>query len=755
MNPLYSKPIYPKRRVIRNPEEEGYEVVFEHAEETLREVQPAPKKPRRGRPPKITMSVESPIAESSGPTYDHPALPISSSLVLSQSRPLGYTCEFELEIKALPMKVRGSTAAIYGMPLENWKDVCEKNRHRYPVDPMYRYTVGPTEFVVAFFKESVFKRTYNKSVSIENDVRTQIGLRTEDNVDNQPSLRQMANNAPSNKNGTKKVIESSRREVEWSSPKKTKKIIELIKKYEHDLVYDQVQTNVDRASHCVIRDSCKSGELIRILKSLWISSANSGVREMFSISSRHHMLRRDQDLRNLNFADCFCTIIPKTQHKGIQQALALVFSLDKGKTLKEGEVKFACAMRHENVSGDFLNEDRWHNWKVLRGRISPEKSLSGGSQWKTAKKALADEEIFTTRVTHCSRHAGSMEAEGLGIPFDLIKRVGRWKDRLGRLKTHYLARNTVSPSLELQRTIFPRIESYFGVGSVEWEAACDNKMKEIDEKEDEDDNVINMEIRSQADPVEFNSIETAKRGFLRLLIRCRRIILQDAAIYLYMNKENKHVSNDKRLFSNYQFKMFEQDVIAAINSPSIDRLEEHEGLAPNILDTDKEVARRVAEAARQISHLQHQQDNRFEKFEISFNNYVNQNNQQNVPLMNMNQQLTKDLRIRMMQRQCLNSQMQLMMATNNAFTNSNANNNLTQPQNFPALQMQSFPTIPMQSFPTIPMQSLPAIPNSQHPVTIQPAIASTNANQKTATSPKQKERAKKARWVSYEPTNSE
>lgn len=46
MNPLYSKPIYPKRRVVRNPEEEGYEVVFEHAEETLSEVQ-VPKKKKK------------------------------------------------------------------------------------------------------------------------------------------------------------------------------------------------------------------------------------------------------------------------------------------------------------------------------------------------------------------------------------------------------------------------------------------------------------------------------------------------------------------------------------------------------------------------------------------------------------------------------------------------------------------------------------------------------------------------------------
>lgn len=224
---------------------------------------------------------------------------------------------------------------------------------------------------------------------MESDVRTQIGLQTEEN-DNQQTLLQsnskvyikksaqltfffqlVAENAPS-KNGKKilevpigieavnqykKVLiylhgfqsEHRNRQLEWPSPNKTKEVVELIKKYEHDLVYDQVQTNEDRAAHCVIRDSYKPGEFIRILKSLWISESATALREMFSISSRHHMLLRDQDLRNLNFADCFCTIIPKKQHRGIQQAVALVFSLDKGKTLKEGEVKFACAMRHENL----------------------------------------------------------------------------------------------------------------------------------------------------------------------------------------------------------------------------------------------------------------------------------------------------------------------------------------------------------------------------------------------------------------------
>ncbi|OAD71040.1 hypothetical protein PHYBLDRAFT_171102 [Phycomyces blakesleeanus NRRL 1555(-)] len=278
------------------------------------------------------MPVENSTAESSSSANLSTSVGSNAFVALQSSSSINVS-EFELALKALPMKVRASTATIYRMPLEHWKPI----------------------FIVA-----------------ENDA--------------------------SNKNGSKKIIEvplgieavsqykkfliflhefrSERREGGWPSPKKTKEVIELIKKYKYNLVYDQVQTNVDRAAHCVIQDSYKSDKLIRILKILWTSDSKSGLHEMFSISSCHHMLLKDQDLRNLNFADCFCTIIPKKQHKGMQQALALVFSLDKGKTLKEGEVKFACAMRHENVfrcpfgafpffmfsllqtSGDFLNEDR-------------------------------------------------------------------------------------------------------------------------------------------------------------------------------------------------------------------------------------------------------------------------------------------------------------------------------------------------------------------------------------------------------------
>ena len=254
------------------------------------------------------------------------------------------------------------------------------------------------ELIIVFFKEFVFKRTYTNYVPIGSDVRTQIYLRT----DNEPSLsttlpqyeknklfiyihstvilihsfpfilfRIVTEAASLSRDEKSKILEvplsyesvnqykkplmflhefqRKQRSTVWPSPKGTRDLMDTIKEYERSLVYDQVQTNADRAAHYVIRDSYKSGQLIKIVKSRWVSNNKSGLREIFSISARHHMLLRDQDLRNLNFAGCFCTIIPKKQHRRTQHVVGLVFCLDKGKTLKEGEVKFACAIRHENV----------------------------------------------------------------------------------------------------------------------------------------------------------------------------------------------------------------------------------------------------------------------------------------------------------------------------------------------------------------------------------------------------------------------
>ncbi|CEP11912.1 hypothetical protein [Parasitella parasitica] len=119
------------------------------------------------------------------------------------------------------------------------------------------------------------------------DPRTQIGLQDEAGPSSS-NLPQYA--APQNQAGTHKLVEvpigiesvklyrkalmflheyqHRRRSIEWVSLKNCKELKSLLKQFEHRLVYDQVRTYADRAAHCVIRDSYKPGQLIRMLKAL-------------------------------------------------------------------------------------------------------------------------------------------------------------------------------------------------------------------------------------------------------------------------------------------------------------------------------------------------------------------------------------------------------------------------------------------------------------------------------------------------------
>ncbi|CEP12329.1 hypothetical protein [Parasitella parasitica] len=211
------------------------------------------------------------------------------------------------------------------------------------------------------------------------------------------------------------------------------------------------------------------------------------------------LLRNQEDMRNLNFADCFATIIPCQQHQGRQQVVDMVFCLDKGMNLKEEEVKFACD------GASFLKKLTRHDCKVIRDRLDLEKGLSASQQqYKKGKDIFLHQEIYSTRITHGGLHAGTMEAESLGIPLDINKRGRGWKDHLARLETHYLGKlpfdfaqgmtgfwqkpfffelNQVIPALRLQRQIFSWVETIYGEINEEWLQTCD------DENDNQDDDV--------------------------------------------------------------------------------------------------------------------------------------------------------------------------------------------------------------------------------------------------------------------------
>ena len=71
------------------------------------------------------------------------------------------------------------------------------------------------------------------------------------------------------------------------------------------------------------------------------------IRERLCILARHHMLLRDEDLRNLNLSDIFCTLHQKSA-AGSRWASGFTFCLRRGKTNKKGATLYATAFRQKD-----------------------------------------------------------------------------------------------------------------------------------------------------------------------------------------------------------------------------------------------------------------------------------------------------------------------------------------------------------------------------------------------------------------------
>lgn len=164
------------------------------------------------------------------------------------------------------------------------------------------------------------------------------------------------------------------RALEWPCPNKMKDLLKKIKNYGHRLVYDEISTTNERAANCSLRDSYQIEQLSQMLEDLWQSKRKTSLRDAFCIASRHQMLLRDQDLRNLNYSDCFYQTAPNfyQQTEGTQKMLAMVFCLDKGKTLKEGERNYACAIRHKNVHRCAISWCAFYLFSLLQVSSKPE-----------------------------------------------------------------------------------------------------------------------------------------------------------------------------------------------------------------------------------------------------------------------------------------------------------------------------------------------------------------------------------------------
>ncbi|KAG0242133.1 hypothetical protein BGW41_004756 [Actinomortierella wolfii] len=198
-------------------------------------------------------------------------------------------------------------------------------------------------------------------------------------------------------------------------------------------------------------------------------------------------------------------------------------------------------------------------------------------------------------ITHRGRHSGALEAQKIGVPADHVQIAGRWADGSGRMQQcnldnypidvafalagfmdhpFHLRRCEVHPSNELQMMIFPFIESaLFEEGSVErreWIQKCKEAMEEKVSEAHQPNHTTHVEqlrdivaaIRS-----EDNTSQFTRQQFLLMLVRMRRVVLQDAAEYLRRFKYLRHPVLLKPMFHSTAFKAYQAELLHHLRRP--------------------------------------------------------------------------------------------------------------------------------------------------------------------------------------------
>ncbi|GJJ71587.1 hypothetical protein EMPS_03937 [Entomortierella parvispora] len=197
-------------------------------------------------------------------------------------------------------------------------------------------------------------------------------------------------------------------------------------------------------------------------------------------------------------------------------------------------------------------------------------ALTGRTQQLATAAVMRACEVFSARLTHAGRHAGTKEAFKLGLPIQDIQHLGRWvmsqmmsfyapKNPIkgayymahfnGTDEPYILARDLAVPPAELQRLVFPWLEDAFNGCSddvvKDWHKTCELEMTDYDPEEIGESDLFHEakdEIPGAQSGLE-QSAHTDKKAFLKLLVRMRRVILQDAVQFMVPYSNGMDLSN--------------------------------------------------------------------------------------------------------------------------------------------------------------------------------------------------------------------
>ncbi|KAE8246728.1 hypothetical protein A4X13_0g5650 [Tilletia indica] len=304
-------------------------------------------------------------------------------------------------------------------------------------------------------------------------------------------------------------------------------------------------------------------------------NGDAALRDCVCFLLSHFALLRGDDLRPIELADIHHLDM---RNEGPGDRFAVMLLLQHGKTNKHGRVEFGSFMRNKDAAicpvaflsiylfsrfhvlglptPDFTSSDKWYPLKLFRAnKGTAAKAIGYDTQLDTINAAFKAAAIVGSAKTHLSRRSGAQMAELGGGEEGQVRRAGRLNAQV--MELCYLS--------AVPREVL-RVHAGFSKEGGNFFLARDIEVKEELLKKvfpwlDEWDAAIGSGKLASGKRVETN---IAARGFVRLLLRLRKVIVQDAVV---LRKEfPKWYVWSHSLFSDPLFLQYERDANAVLDA---------------------------------------------------------------------------------------------------------------------------------------------------------------------------------------------
>ncbi|KAE8181731.1 hypothetical protein CF336_g8816, partial [Tilletia laevis] len=306
-----------------------------------------------------------------------------------------------------------------------------------------------------------------------------------------------------------------------------------------------------------------------------LRNSEIGLRDRLAFLISHYALLRGDNARKLELADLHHL---ELEGEGPSSCFAVVLLLANGKTNQAGRVEYGSFMRNRDVQlcpvgalalylfsrfhhsaeafPDLSQSSLWYDMKVIKAPKSSTDPIGDETHGKALDAAFKACGVLTTAKTHAARKSGAQLAEAKGAPEASVRRAGRWNQttmetcyltRLPRpvLRVHagfhadggsYFLRRDVPPPQELLERVFPQADAW--------------------------DTAIASGQAADGSPVEIN---IASRAFVRILIRLRPVLLQDAVL---LKKEFPQLYLwSHAMFHSDAFISYENELLRTLEKP--------------------------------------------------------------------------------------------------------------------------------------------------------------------------------------------